>query len=456
MAQALAPATPAPVPAKLGDQVFERMPIASDNARIPTLVGMIVFILFFGCLVGWAAFAPLDSAVLSNGVVKVQGNRQTVQHLDGGIVKEILVRDGDRVKEGQVLLRLEDTLPRANVDLLTGQFDAFKALEARLVAERDDRDTISFDPALLERRAKEPQLDQLLRAQENVFEARRRSISGQTAVLNQRIAQLNEQILGYQAQARSNEQQLGFTREELDGTRKLHKEGYATYTRVLALERQAAYLDGQRGEQVANMARARQAIGEAELQILQLRKDRLTEVSDQLRDTQSKLYDIEPRLRTARDALERTSLVAPRSGLVVGLQVFTPGGVINRSDRLLDIVPADTPMIIEGQIQPTEVDDVKPGMKAEVHLTAFKQRVTPMIHGEVLNVSADRLQDQRTGMSYYIVTLSIDEKELAETKNIYLAPGMPADVVIPLKPRTALDYILSPLTQTFDHAFREQ
>lgn len=456
MAQAVVSATPAPVPAPLGEQVLERLPKVSDNARIPVVVGMVVFILFFGCLVGWAAFAPLDSAVLSNGVIKVQGNRQTLQHLDGGIIKEILVHDGDRVKEGQVLIRLDDTMARANVDLLQGQYDAYKSLEGRLSSERDEHETIAFDPELARRRTSELQLDQLMRAQENVFEARRRSMSGQIAVLNQRIAQLNEQIVGYQAQAKSNEQQLIFTREELSGTEKLNASGYAPYTKVLALKRQAAYLDGQRGEQVANIARARQQIGEAELQILQLRRDRLSEVSDQLRDAQSKLFDIEPRLRTARDTLERTNLVAPRAGYVVASTVFTVGGVIGRGERILDIVPVETPMIVEGQIQPTEVDDVKPGMRAEIHLTAFKQRVTPMIHGEILTVSADRFQDQRTGQSYYTVTLDVDEKELAETKNIYLAPGMPADIVIPLRPRTALDYILSPLTQTFDHAFREQ
>ncbi len=430
-------------------------PVVTDDARAIVRVGVAVMVLFFGGLGGWAATAPLASAALAPGIVKVEANRQAVQHPDGGVIKAILVRDGDRVTEGQVLVRLDDTAARAQVDQIQAQWDAYKALEARLIAERDDREAIAFDPALAARRA-DPRINELMTGQENLFEARRRALSGQTAVLRQRIAQIEDTITGLQGQAASQSQQLALIQDELGGTRTLYARGYAPRTKLLELERTAAALTGQQGEYVANIGRSRQQIGEAQMQIMQLGRDRLAEVSDQLRDAQTHLNDIEPRLRAARDTLARTELRAPQAGTVVGLSVFTVGGVIGRGDRVLDIVPSDSPLIVEAQLAPQDIDEVTEGLTAEVHLTAFKQRAVPIVHGAVRHVSADRLTDQRTGTGYYQVEVEIDRRELDPARGLYLVPGMPADVMIPLKARTALDYLAAPLTAGFNKAFREK
>lgn len=444
------------IPAGPGGPPQSLDPVVSESARAPIIIGIVVFLFFFVGLGSWAALAPLDSAVMAQGAVKVEGNRQTLQHLDGGIVKNLLVREGDKVEAGQVLIRLDEVAPQANVDVLSGQHDALKALEARLLAERDQQPRIAFDPELAARRKSEPNIEALLSIQEQVFTARRQAIEGQVSVLRQRILQLREQIRGVESQIRAQEQQLVFVRQELKGAKELNEKGYYPLTKIYALERQVAYLDGQRGDQSAQKARAQQAIGETELQILQLERDRLAEVSEQLRDTQSKLIDIEPRLRATRDTLSRLEIKAPMAGYVVGLQIFTVGGVLSRGDKVLDIVPLDSPLVVEGQIRPDDIDGVKPGLNAQVMLTAFKQRVVPQLHATVTKVSADRMVDPKSGVPFYTVQLEIDKKELAETKNVFLVPGMPVDVMIPVRPRTALDYLLEPLTRSFSWGMKEE
>ena len=427
----------------------------SDSARGTIIAGMSILAVFFGGFGTWAALAPLDSAVIALGVVKVEGNRKTVKHLDGGIVKELLVKEGDRVEKGQVLIRLDETDARARIDIFSGQYDSLKALESRLLAERDGLDTIRFPDFLLDR-AGDDNVFEMLAGQINVFETRRASLAGQIAVLQQRIAQLRTQIGGFQAQKRSQERQLELIREELAGTRELHEKGYAPKTRVLALERKAASLEGESGELIADIARTRQAIGEAKLQIAQLQKERLAEATTELRDVQTRLGEVEPRLGWAKEMLSRTELAAPEAGYVLGLTAFTVGGVIAPGERVLDIVPADNTLIIEARIQPSDIDDVYAGMPAEVQLTAYKRRVVPTVDGVLTWVSADRLTDDRSGEAYYVAYVEIDPESLAEVGEIRLYPGMPAQVMIATGARTAFDYLIGPLTSSFDRAFREQ
>lgn len=427
----------------------------SDSARGTIIAGMSILAVFFGGFGTWAALAPLDSAVIALGVVKVEGNRKTVKHLDGGIVKELLVKEGDRVEKGQVLIRLDETDARARIDIFSGQYDSLKALESRLLAERDGLDTIRFPDFLLDR-AGDDNVFEMLAGQINVFETRRASLAGQIAVLQQRIAQLRTQIGGFQAQKRSQERQLELIREELAGTRELHEKGYAPKTRVLALERKAASIEGESGELIADIARTRQAIGEAKLQIAQLQKERLAEATTELRDVQTRLGDVEPRLGWAKEMLSRTELAAPEAGYVLGLTAFTVGGVIAPGERVLDIVPADNTLIIEARIQPSDIDDVYAGMPAEVQLTAYKRRVVPTVDGVLTWVSADRLTDDRSGEAYYVAYVEIDPESLAEVGEIRLYPGMPAQVMIATGARTAFDYLIGPLTSSFDRAFREQ
>lgn len=427
----------------------------TGNARGPIWVGLAIVALFFGGLGSWAALAPLAGAILAEGVVKVEANRQAVQHLDGGLVRQILVKDGELVREGQVLLRLDESAAKANVDVLSAQLDALRTLEARLVAERDGHDHITF-PADVAARQYEPQMAGMLTGQINLFEARRRAFDGQRQLQQQKIAQLKEQIGGYDAQVKSQQRQMALIEEEAKGTRELWQKGWAPKTKVLALDRTTASLDGQRGELVANIARSKQQIGEAELQILQLTKDRLSEVADQLRDAQTKLLDVEPKLRAARDVYDHLELKAPRSGYVVGLTAFTVGGVIAKGDHVLDIVPLESPLVVEGQVKPEEIEGLQVGAPAEVHLSAYKQRNVPKVRGTVTKVSADRLTDQKTNQAYYQIQVMLDQDELAALPMVQLQPGMPAEITVPTRERTALDYLLAPLAAGFHRALREK
>ena len=426
-----------------------------SGLRGPAVAGIVIMLLFFGGLGSWAALAPLAGAVVAEGVVKVEANRQAVQHLDGGVVRQILVKDGERVAEGQILIRLDETAAKANVDVLAAQEDALVSLQARLLAERDGHDTIVFDDALLARQY-EPHVAAMLAGQLNMFDARRRAFDGQKLLQEQKIAQIKEQIAGYDAQVRSQQRQMALIDEEARGTRELYQKGFAPKTKVLALDRTTASLDGQRGDLVANIARSRQQIGEAELQILQLTKDRMSEVADQLRDTQTRLLDVGPRLRAARDVLDHIDLRAPRAGYAVGLTAFTIGGVIAKGDHVLDVVPLGSPLVVEGQVKPEDIEGLQPGLGAEVQLTAYKQRSVPKVRGTVSRVSADRITDQRNNTSYYQIMVELDQDELKALPGVQLAPGMPAEILVPTKERTALDYLLAPLTAGFNRALREK
>lgn len=452
----LAPAaTAAPaLPTTLEQEAEKRL--LNDSARGPVLFGFIVFILFFGGFCGWAAFAPLASAVVTQGFIKVEGSRKTVQHLEGGIVREILTKDGDEVRAGQVLIRLDDIVARASMEVVSGMFDLARAQEGRLVAELANAPTMRIPADLLARYDSDALIKDLIDGQRNAFEARRNTLSGQTDVLKKRVDQLNEQIGGLNEQVRSYDSQIRLIDRELVGTKELNEKGFAPLTRVLALERARADLMGRRGEYLGNIARAQQQRGETEIQILQLQRDRVQQVTDDLNKVRAELARYNEQMNTARDALLRTEIKAPIDGIVVGMAAISPGGVINRSDRLLEIVPQIEKMVIEASIMPTDIDDVYVGQRTEIHLTAFKQRLLPIVHGNVTMVSADRLTDQRTGMAYYKIEAEIDAKELAEIPSVYMKPGMPADVLIPTGERTLLEYLINPLTLSMRRAMREE
>jgi HlyD family type I secretion membrane fusion protein len=444
-----------PAPTTLPAEPMMPPPI-SDSVRGPATVGLIVFIGFFLFVMGFTFFAPLDSAVVTVGFVKIETNRKAVQHREGGVVRELLVREGDRVEEGQVLVRLNDTELRAQVDILSGQHDALKALEARLLAERDDRGEIRFDPSLVAHGRKNPDVLALMDNQERLFRARLDGLKGQTSILEQRIAQLNEQIRGHRAQFTGTEEQLKFIRDELEGNRYLLEKGLVPKTKVLALERAQAQLVGQRGELNSFVSRAEQQIGEARMQILQLRRDRLTEVSDQLRETSSRLFDIEPRLVAARDQLERTEIKSPSTGAVVGLTAHTVGGVIGPGQKVLEVVPLDAAIEIEGQIRPQDADDVRPGMAAVIQASQITRRLVPYVEGTVTRVSADRIVDERSGVSYYLVAVGVDAVEFRKRTGILLQPGMPLDLTIRIQARTVFDFIVAPLTRALDKSMRSE
>lgn len=423
----------------------------SDSARGSIRAGLIILALFFGGFGGWAAVAPLNAAVVGEAVVKVEGNRKSVQHLDGGVVKELRVREGESVAAGDVLMVLDDTNARAELDVLVQQVVNLKAMQARLMAERDGAAEIAFPPELTEAVAAAA-----MDNQRREFVSRRDAITGETGILNERRSQLSAQITGNEAQVAALRDQLASVLEERSKLQKLYDQGLIEQPRLLQLDRTAKSLEGQIATVDGTIAASQRAIEENAQQVLQLSRDRQAEVTRQLSEVQSKLLDLAPRQHAAATALERLEVRSPYGGRVVDLAVFSVGGVIGRGERLLDIVPAAPTLVVEARIRVEDIADIQPGMQAEVHFTSYKQRITPLIHGTVADISADRLTDERTQVPYYVAHVSVDADELAASPEIQLYPGMPATVMITTKQRTALDYLVGPLFASLDHSFRER
>ncbi len=430
-------------------------PPPRDSARGAIIAGFAILLVFFGGFGAWAVTAPLNSAVVANAVVKVQGNRKSVQHSDGGTVTALRVHEGDHVNESDILLTLDDTDARAQVQVLAEQQILFEAVQARLEAERDSVDTITF-PSDLATRHSDPSVAAAIAGQIKEFRNRRDALEGQKAVLEHRVAQFREDIAGNRAQRTAYQQQLDSVVSEKASLKGLLDKELIPRARMLELDRTEAGIRGQIAEINAAIAKAHQAIGELDDQIAQLVKDRAAKISSDLRDTRAKLLDLAPRLMSARAALARTVVRAPYAGAVVGLNVFSVGAVIARGERILDIVPDATAMVVEAQVAVEDIADIHPGMTAEVHFTSYKQRVTPLIHGTVTEISADRLSDERTGRGYYVAEVAVDHQELAATPEIKLYPGMPATVMVVTKQRTAFDYLVGPLSASFDRAFRQR
>lgn len=426
-----------------------------ESARGPIVVGLVILGIFFGGLGTWAATAPLNAAVVGEAVVKVAGNRKSVQHLDGGIVRELLVREGDHVAADDVLLVLDNTEARAEYDLALQQIATLEAQEARLIAERENAISIAFPQSLLDR-SSEAAVASAMDAQRDEFQSRRTALEGQAGILSQRLLQLQDQIAAGQSLLQSQQVQLQSLRDERASLDDLFKKGLVTKPRMLQLERSATGLEGQIATTAGQVAANSKAADEIEAQIRQLRSDRLAEVTAKLSDTQARLADLAPRLTNATAGLGRMEVRAPYAGEVVDLAVFSIGAVIGRGERILDIVPEDTLLVVEAKVRVEDIADIAPGMPGEVHFTSYKQRVTPLIYGTIRSVSADRLTDERTQIPYYVAEIAVDEAELAANPEIQLYPGMPATVAITTKERTALDYLLGPLTASFDRSFREK
>jgi membrane fusion protein, epimerase transport system len=427
----------------------------SDSFRGSAVVGWLVILAFFGGLGGWSLTAPLNGAVVATGIVKVDGNRKSVQHLDGGIVKRLRVKEGDKVKVGDILIDLDDTQARAEYDVLSEQLIVLRATEERLRAEFAGN-TALVVPADLKGRRDNQQVGSIWDNQIRQFESRRTALEGQRGIIKEKIAQLQYQIVGGEAQVKAYKAQFDSVQEEMKSITPLVERGLISRPRYLQLERSAAGLDGQSADAMANIAKARQAIAEQQQQMAQLDNDRMAEVTKDLRDVQAKLLEVIPRRMNARAVLTRMDIRSPYSGRVVGLNMFSVGGVIQRGEKIMDVVPEKDALVVETQVAVDDISEVRPEMRAEIHLTAYKQRITPIVHGTVLQISADRFTENRTGMPYYTALLKIDEVELAEMPNIQLYPGMPATVMIPTTARTAFEYVVGPLLMSFKHGFRQR
>ncbi|HVG82464.1 MAG TPA: HlyD family type I secretion periplasmic adaptor subunit [Methylomirabilota bacterium] len=419
------------------------------------LAGALIIALFFGGLGAWAARAPLASAALAPGLVAVESNRKTVQHLEGGIISALLVRNGDHVRQGQVLLQLDPVESRAEFEQLEGRRLALLAQRARLIAERDASPDLVLPPELAAREA-EPQVAELLAGQRRILAARNELAEGQAAVLEQRIGQYEAEIVSLEAQAASGREQLQLISEELKGVAELFRKGLEKKARLLALQREAARLQGLQGDYAGRVTRARQGIAQTEMEMLSQRQERDAETVSDLRESEVELAEISERLRIAQARLTRTEITAPQDGIVLNLHYFTTGGVVEPGAPILDIVPESEQLVIDAQLDPVNIDEVHPGLTAQLRLTAFKQRITPVLPGRVTQVSADALSDERTGRRYYTARIEIDPEELQRFGAAKLYPGMPVDVMIETGRRTALEYLLTPVSESFARAFREE
>jgi HlyD family secretion protein len=422
--------------------------------RGPFLLGCVVIAFCVVGLAAWGGSAPLAGAALATGQVVVESYRKTIQHLEGGIVREIRVADGDAVRPGEVLVRMDDTKARTTLDSLQSRYLAARAQEARLTAERDDAPEIVFPEELLQ--SQNPAAAEAMIGQRKIFASRRTWIAGQIAILKQQIAQLREEIAALQLQVASETRQTALIKEEMEGVDALVKKGLERKARLLALQRTAEEIGARQSDHLGQIARAKQKTGESELQIADLQNKQVDDIMHDLRSTQDDLFDLREKVVAARDVLERTVIVAPMGGVVVNRRVHTIGGVVNPGDALLEIVPQKEELIIEAHVRMDDIDRVRPGLPVQVRLTAYKQRWTPTVDGTVRTVSADRLQDSRSGDAFFVARIGGDPESLKKLPNVELYPGMPADVLIISQPRTALDYMLLPITASLTHAFREK
>lgn len=421
----------------------------------PIIVGSAVIAVFVVGFIIYAALSQVSGAVVSSGVVRVEGNRQTIKHRDGGVVREILVSEGARVDSGQPLIIFDDLQPRAQVDVLQNQEDSLQAQYARYRSEATRATNISFPKELLARQA-DPRVAGLIQTQQNLFASRRLYLDGQAAVLNQRMEQLDTRIQGLQTQIQSIDEQIALTEEELSGYEILHEKGYAPKNLLLRYERSLADLRGRRGSLISDVARTQEQKGETRLQLTSLMQQYQTEASEGLRDAQAQLSDVSPRLSAAREMLDRTVVRSPVDGYVLNLTQFTVGGVASPGETLMDIVPANEQLVVSARVKPEDIDQVEPGMTATVRLSAYSSRKVGAVDGRVLTVGADRLVDDRTGDAYFPVTLNVDPSELSQLgAGVELSPGMPVQVMIKTGERSILSFLLDPIEETVSHALRE-
>lgn len=420
----------------------------------PAVIGWAIIASFFGGFGVWAAVAPLNGAVVANGVVKVEGNRKSVQHLDGGIVKQLRVREGSHVEAGDTLLVLDDTQARAEYEVLREQYIVLRASEVRLLTELAAGDTMAMPPELRDPRHQAYAVG-VWTGQVRQFESRRATLAGQKRVIEEKIRQLRSQIEGAEAQVRAFTAQVDSVRHEAESVSPLVDKMLLPKPRLLQLQRTAYGLEGQIADTQATIGKFRQAIAEQELQIAQLHHDRTAEVARELREVQARLLEVIPKRTGAEAVLSRMEIRSPYAGKVVGLTVFSVGGVIQRGEKILDIVPDEDGLTLEAQVAVDDISEVHPGMKAEIHLTAFKSRIVPTLRGEVVQVSADRLADPKTGAPYYVASIRPDLTEI-DRLGLRLHPGMPATINLPTDSRTAFEYIVGPLAASFNQAFRQK
>ena len=426
-----------------------------DSMRKPVIFGVIFIALFFGLGGGWAALAPLTGAIIAPGVVSPDGNRRTVQHLEGGIIRTIRVREGQAVEAGEVLIELADVSPQARADAGRGRLRALLAKEARLEAEQRNAETIRFDHPELSDLA-DPEVAKAIELETNQFHTRRENLENQIGVLQQRRTQLDQQSIGLKIQLSAALEQSALIDQEIADVQSLVDQGLERRPRLLALKRAKADLQGSAGNASARIAEVQEAMGETELRINTVRSDRAERIEAELTAVTTERAQIEQLLKQDRDLLARTEILAPIAGTVLNLRFQTLGGVILPGEAVLDIVPANEELLIDARVAPADIDQVTAGQTAQVVFPAFPQRNVPRLDGEVRTVGADALEDPRDGGRYYAVRIGIEKDEFAKLgPGAELKPGMPAEGYIATGERTLLTYLMRPFLDTLRRSFRE-
>lgn len=428
---------------------------AHASIRRHLIVGLLIVLFLGGGVGGWAATVKLAGALIAQGSIVVDQNVQKVQHPTGGIVGDLRVHDGDYVKAGDVLVRLDETVMRANLAIVTKGLDQAMARKARLEAERDGAERIAF-PADLVRRAADPDVADTMASEQKLFDLRRTERLGQKAQLTQRVNQLEEEIGGVEAQQAAKAQEIALIGRELEGVRDLYKRNLVQLTRLTQLERETARLGGERAQLIATAAQSKGKIAEIRLQIIQIDQNLSSDVAKELRETDSKIGEFVERKVTAEDQLRRTDIRAPQTGYIFQSAVHTVGGVITAGDPIMYIVPDAAKLQVEAKVQPQDIAQVKVGQTAVLRFSAFDARTTPEIDGEVTRVSADTSTDQRTGASYYTIRIALPAEALKELGELKLLPGMPVEAFVQTGERTVISYLMKPLHDQFMRAFREK
>jgi HlyD family secretion protein len=426
---------------------------ASINRHI--ILGCAVVAFLAVGLGGWASTAEISGALIAQGSLVVDSNVKKVQHPTGGVVGEVRAHDGDRVKAGETLIRLDETVTRANLAIVTKGLTEFYARKARLAAERDGSDAVAL-PKELAGRADDPDVREAMASERKLFDLRRTARISQKDQLSQRVKQLQEQIAGLTAQQDAKSKEMGLIGKELEGVRELWEKNLVQINRLTNLEREEARLQGERGQLVAAAAEAKGKIVETQLQILQVDQLFTSDVAKELRETDSKIGEYVERKVTAEDQLKRTDIRAPQDGVVFQSTANTVGGVITAGDPVMLVVPESDTLLAEAKVEPRDIDQVQIGQPVVLRFSAFNTRTTPELNGSVVRVGADTSTDQRTGQSYYLVRIAMTQDEIKRLGDVKLTPGMPVEAFIQTGERTMLAYLVKPLRDQLQRAFREK
>ncbi len=430
-------------------------PDMREAIRRYTIAGGAVVLFLTGGVGVWAGTMQIAGALIAPGTIVVNSNVKKIQHPTGGVVGQVYAHDGDRVRAGDLLVQLDDTVARANLAIVTKGLTELEARKARLSAERDRADTVSFPDDLLQR-SDDPDVAPVLAAERKLFDLRRAARAGQKAQLRERIDQLGKEINGFTSQQASKEKEVTLIERELTGVRDLFQKNLVPMTRVTALERDGTRLDGERGQLIASVAQAKGKVAELNLQIIQVDEDASSDVAKEMRETDGKIGEYVERKIAAADQLKRTDIRSPQDGTVFQSTVHTVGGVIPAGEPIMLVVPDAEKLAVEARVNPQDIDKVQVSQPAVLRFSAFDARTTPEISGKVTRVSADTTTDQRTGLSYYTIRIALDRDQTARLGNAKLVPGMPVDAFVQTGERTVMTYLMKPLSDQIVRAFREK